>query len=229
LFRALGGAILPAALIGLAACAPETIQDHMQEHFAQVSEVHTAVVGGKLDAAKEAAAWLADHGAFEELPGDWEPHVTAMQTAAQQIVDANDLAAAAAGTAEMGRACGTCHMSLDEGGQFTVVELPVEESGVVAHMLRHEWATNRLWEGIIGPSDELWLAGAEGLEESPLRPQGAAQEVTDWANRIHEVGLEAKDAQDLETRASLYADVLGSCAGCHNALGRGPAATPFGR
>ncbi len=227
--RGFGCAAAATSLVALSACAPETIQHHMQEHFAKVSAVKTAVIAGDFESAREPAEWLAEHDAYEALPGDWEPHVAALQEAAQRVAGASDLATAAVATADMGKACGTCHQALNEGAQFTVVSVPTEDSGVVAHMLRHEWAAQRLWEGLIGPSDEAWTRGAETLDELPLRPQGAAPEVTEWANTVHAVGEAAMQAADLDTRAQLYGELLGSCAQCHRALGRGPAqARPFG-
>lgn len=208
----------------LAACTrqQETPAEHMQQHFARVERVRDAVVAGDLDATREPARWLAGHDVMEGIPTGWEQHVTQMRRLAQVVVDARDLATAASATADMGGLCGGCHQSLDEGAQFTIVVVPSEESGVVAHMLRHEWAADRLWEGLIGPSDEAWRVGAEALGEAALDPQDTPEEVTVLARRVHELGAQAVETFGFSDRATLYGQLIASCARCHELMEAGP-------
>jgi hypothetical protein len=215
--------MLLVALTALLACAqPETPADHMQEHFAQVEAVRDALIAGDLSAAKEPASWLAGHEAMEGIPTGWEQHVAQMQRTAQLVVDAEAIEVAATATGEMGGICGGCHQGLDEGAQFTIVVVPAEESGVVAHMLRHEWAVDRLWEGLIGPSDESWAAGAAALGEAALEPQDTPEEVGVLARRVHELGAEAVETFGFTDRAVLYGQLLTTCARCHELMEAGP-------
>jgi len=194
----------------------------MQEHFARVEQVRDAIVAGDLDAAREPAEWLASHEVMEGIPTGWEQHVTQMRRLARRIVDASEFATAAAATADMGGLCGGCHQSLDEGAQFTIVAVPSEESGVVAHMLRHEWAADRLWEGLIGPSDESWRVGAEALAEAALQPQDTPEEVGVLARQVHELGAQAAETFGFTDRAVLYGRLIGTCARCHELMEAGP-------
>ncbi len=210
-------------LVLLAACnQPETIVDHMREHFAQVEATRLAVIGGDLDAARERARWLARHEATEGISEGWEQHVMQMQLAAQRVVEASEVAAAAAATAEMGAICGGCHQGMDEGAQFTFVAPPPEEAGVVAHMLRHQWAAERLWEGLVGPSDEAWARGVAALSEAPLQPTESPEEVETLASRVHELGARAGEVTGFIDRAKVYGDLLTTCAQCHRLMDAGP-------
>jgi cytochrome c553 len=212
------------ALALVSGCAPEpgTRADHMQEHFAQVDAVRDAIISGDLEATREPAEWLAGHESMEGIPEGWGQHVTQMQRSAQTVVAADDIAVAAAATADMAGICGACHQGLDEGAQFTIVVVPSEESGVVAHMLRHEWAVDRMWEGLIGPSDEAWDAGANALGEAALEPQDTPEEVGVLAARVHELGGEAVETTGFSARASLYGQLLTTCAECHQLMEAGP-------
>ena len=202
----------------------ETPAEHMQEHFAQVDAVRDALIAGDLAGSKEAADWLASHEVMDGIPEVWEQHVTQMQQAAATVVGAEDLATAAEATANMAGICGGCHMGLDEGAQFTVVVVPSEESGVVAHMLRHEWAADRMWEGLIGPSDDSWAAGAGALGEAALEPEGAPAEVGELAEQVHQLGAEALVTSGFTSRAALYGKLMITCAQCHQAMDAGPSA-----
>lgn len=207
----------------LAACnQPETINDHMQEHFTQIEATRAAVISGDIDAAREAARWLARHEATQGIPEGWGQHIVQMQLAAQRVVDANEIAPAAAATAEMGAICGGCHQGMDEGAQFTFVAPPPQEVGVVAHMLRHQWAAQRLWEGLVGPSEEAWSRGVAALAEAPLQPTESPEQMGALASRIHELGTQAGEATGFIDRAAVYGDLLATCAQCHRQMDAGP-------
>jgi len=213
----LGGLVL------LTACSqPETMADHMQEHFAQVEATRLAVISGDLDAAREPARWLARHEVTEGIPEGWQQHVVQMQLAAQRVVEASEVAPAAAATAEMGAICGGCHQGMDEGAQFTFVVPPPEEPGVVAHMLRHQWAAERLWEGLVGPSEEAWTRGVAVLAEAPLQPTESPEEVEQLASRVHQLGVQAGEVTGFIDRAKVYGDLLATCAQCHRLMDAGP-------
>ena len=53
--------------------------------------------------------WLIEHQAPAEMPARWEEHVAAMQNAARDVLNAQDVASAANATSRLGLACGSCH------------------------------------------------------------------------------------------------------------------------
>ena len=100
--------------------------------------------------------------------------------------------------------------------------------GVVTHMQRHQWAADRLWEGLIGPSDTAWGRGADMLIDAPLDSSDVTTatdhdaEIAKIAHRIHALGGIGTETVTPDARAELYGEVLGLCASCHTLLGRGP-------
>ena len=104
----------------------------------------------------------------------------------------------------MAGACGNCHQGLQAEPRFTWDSLPSQAADVAAHLLRHQWVADRMWRGLIGPSDEAWNAGAEVLVEAPLRRQDLFEEsdpsveAAALASRVHELGAEARFETDAD-------------------------------
>jgi len=205
------------------ASATPTLKAHMAEHFSRAASVRKAVIAGDLQAAKEDAEWMAKHEFSRSLPDSWRPHVQAMQAAAQRVVDATDTATAARATADMGQACGSCHRALG-GPKFDVGPPPAEGSGTAIQMMRHQWAADRMWEGLIGPSDAVWAKGSEVLGGAILIKKALEKsvppEVESLARKIHDLGEKCRRAAPGD-RAALYGEFLGTCAECHSKLGVG--------
>ncbi len=221
------------ALLAVTACDRETTPDstevaaHMSEHFGRASDLQRAVVNGDMEAIEGTANWLAEHSKLSGAPASWDPYLAEMRTAAEVAAEAPDLYTAAQATARVGAACGDCHKA-----HGAVVELSVEgalaEGGdAVAHMQRHVWASERLWEGLVVPSAEVWQSGAKAFDEVPLVPEEVSDEqeikteIQLVANRVHELGAMARQALDPTMRAATYGELLATCFRCHQATGAG--------
>jgi cytochrome c553 len=194
----------------------------MYGHFGHASQVQSAVIAGDLEAVRSPAQWLAGHDEMAGLPQGAEPYLARLRRAAALAVDASDLSAAAAATADIGTACGACHGAFDVGPPFDPgVPPPDEGPPVVGHMMRHVWAADRMWEGLIGPSDAAWTAGARGLSEAPFEPTEVTQNAElqptarDLARRVHELGVKAERSSDPEARGEIYGRLLAVCSRCH--------------
>jgi cytochrome c556 len=197
----------------------------MAEHFGQTLEIQQAVIEGDLETARAAAKWMAEHKDVEEFPAGSEISLEWMNKAAETVVGATDLGGAAAAVAEMGYACGACHSHLEEGSTLIMSEPEAEDPG---HMKGHDWAVVRLWEGLVGPSDEAWMAGSSVLAEVPLRPtslpeahpsaQDAAEltaKISSLEEQVHLLGVKAGQIEDAKKRAHAYGELLATCADCH--------------
>jgi cytochrome c553 len=86
-------------------------------------------------------------------------------------------------------------------------------------MDRHAWAADRMWEGLIAPSDAAWHEGVSELatvpSKAPKEQPALAPEFVRELREVRALGAEARRAHDASGRAALYARVLTTCAGCH--------------
>jgi hypothetical protein len=182
-----------------------------------------AIIAGKVDGLREPGRWLADHPATTEIPDAWKPHLDGFREVTQAAASAEDIDAAAGSFVAVGNACAACHSAVG-GPKFELGEPPGEQSGTAGHMARHQWAADRLWEGLITPSEELWIAGAEALADAPLHPTQLAEnqtvppEIEKLAKQVHEIGAKARDVKSSGIQGMYYGQLLATCAACHQQL-----------
>jgi cytochrome c553 len=89
-------------------------------------------------------------------------------------------------------------------------------------MRRHRWATDRLWAGIAFVSEQQWDLGVSAFAELPpcqgeAGDEQPARTIASARARTEELRVAAKAASDLDTRARIYGDLLGTCGACHGA------------
>ncbi len=94
---------------------------------------------------------------------------------------------------------------------------------LAVQMPGHQWAAAQMWRGLIGPSDERWIAGARAL--ATVRLTSVAQSVTpaseldvDDLARIRLYANRALTAKPQEARAELFGTLLTTCTHCHAVL-----------
>ncbi len=228
----LSGAVIGAALFVVAVNAEDenssSFQAHMHGHLDQVGAVKAAVIAGDLAAVREPAFWLAEH---EEpgVPEPWIPYVDEMRRYAERAATSQDLTAAAAAVSEIARACGDCHLASGFSVAFGYDQRPPGDvQNLRTEMQRHLWAADRMWDGLIGPSDRAWKAGTDMLAEVQLTaPQVTSEEskqqqAVDLVSRIQALGRQGSLASSRELRSGLYGEFLALCASCHSLTGGGP-------
>jgi mono/diheme cytochrome c family protein len=202
------------------------IADHMHENLDQIGIIKAAVIAGNLADVREPANWLATHEEPASLPS-----VEEMRRYAERAAAAEDLVDAAAAVGEIGRTCGECHQAsgFRIAMGFSAPPAPQEQS-FAKQMQRHLWAADRMWAGLVGPSDAAWKQGADILAEvelaaSDIVGEGDQQsQISDLMQRMRAVGEQASQAASVELRSGLYGEFLSLCATCHNLTGGGPAA-----
>lgn len=200
-----------------------TPKAHMREHLAQADQLLHAIQHGELEAAREAAAWLAEHQMTSRLSSAWQPHVEAMQNAAREARDAKDVNASAVALGRMGEACASCHREI--AGPKIEASQPPEGSDLKAKMALHAWASQQMWLGLMGPSNEAWVRGAEAMAKADLSPdelfddRSPSPELLELEQTAQELasesrGIEVVDALD-RRRGELYSKLLYTCSACH--------------
>jgi hypothetical protein len=217
------------AAVADAAAGTAAIKRHMKEHFAAASELQRAIARGHLADARGQAQWLIDHD--EPALDGWQPFVDEMRAAARAVVQAADLPAAGALASRLGRACSRCHEARAAVVTFAW-EPPADDAPALqVQMKRHQWAAARLWEGLVGPSDEMWGEGTGVLAtarlDTALVTGGAPRgDVAALAAKVRELAGRARTVTGHDERATLYGELLSTCAGCHQLVRPNPVPGP---
>ncbi len=201
-----------------AAADPAELDERMQQHFVRLTRIQAAIVDGDLAAARAFGRELSELTPAGSTPAE-QAGFAKIQVQARALARAESLVAAAESAATIAADCGACH---ERSGANTWLDStssePLGES-VRQRMARHRWAVDRLWEGLIGPSEAAWARGAEALAETPLQSQrllGEEQVQADiLANQVYRLGAEARRVSKPPGRARVYARLLGICARCH--------------
>lgn len=218
---------IPPLSFALVACAsgssPAQTEPGMSSHFDAAAVVHTAVVHGDLTGVREPGRWLAEHSP-PDLPEGTEAYVAELQKYARRAADARNLEDAAYATGRIAQACGACHREY-AGGPVPVLPPAADEGpDLPAHMVRHAWAVKRMWEGLVVPSDDAWMTGAQALEGVPHQFEEALAENTDEVDylekRCHRLGSRAQLVVGSSARARIYGELIATCADCHELVGR---------
>ncbi len=196
----------------------ETLKQHMWKHFTAISQLQRAIARGHLDEAKELASWIATHP--EPRQEGWEVYLDQLHGAALEVAGAKDLPTAASLSVHLVRACSRCHQARDAIVSFAWELAPDDGPALQVQMKRHQWAAARLWDGLVGPSDELWNEGAAVLATAHLDTVQAAGgttrgDVSALAAHVRELAVRAVKLEDTDERAQLYGELLSTCAGCH--------------
>lgn len=146
-----------------------------------------------------------------------------MIQAARQVEASSTLEEATRAFADLSYRCGVCHAEIGGPRSFPALA-PPDGQTPASRMRRHQWASSRLWEGLVAPSDEAWKSGAEVLADAPFDVDGAAApEVQALALSTQELGAKATTATRSSARIGAYAQILSTCAACHRqGAGRGP-------
>ncbi len=220
LLLACGGS--PEAPVAEEAPPPESVQRHMFTHYAHAIALREVVVSGNLSLLDRPTDGLGDHEQHAALPPSAAPFVERMNHAARRAGDARTLQQASHAVAEVALACGACHAAHDTQLAPSPMGPPTEAADHQGHMQRHHWATAKLWDGLVRPSWQDWKTGADALSEHQLEPQhlepfGAGPETAPLIDRLHQIGRLAVEANAAgqDTRAAVFAELIGTCAGCH--------------
>jgi hypothetical protein len=190
---------------------------YMLTHFAQSEDMRRAMIGGDLTALHSAAEGVAKDEWTPNSRADWRPHVLAIRSAARAAQTALSLESAASAFADLGMACASCHRITGGPGS---VRFPTPLAGGAGLMVAHESATERLWHGLVAPSDAAWLEGADELIAAPELASDV-KEIATRADRVRDLARRSKTVAAGD-RARLLGDLLLTCANCHQQVGVRP-------
>jgi hypothetical protein len=192
---------------------------HMHASFDAVRGIERLLIRGKLEDARYFARALA---AEPDPPGlaAWARQIAAVRERAAAVAAAPGIEEACRREARLAEACASCHADAGAQPEFQPPALPPDQQTVAARMARHQWAADRIWEGMVGDADDAWNAGLDVLAAAPLSWPGADRAAL--AHRLQQLAGRARHPAKTERadRAGRYGEILVTCAACH-----GPAAT----
>ena len=186
---------------------------HTAEQLNAAADLQRAVIEGRLSAARDDAAMLAD--------------MPAIKASADRIANDDDLASVGVELGDVGQACGTCHAVNGVHGDPGAGPPPAGGDTLVEQMHRNAWGATRMWQGVSGPGDRAWTEGAEIIAETPLdlastvhgKPNAEAFEL---AEQLRGQAERAGSIHDLESRAKLMGEMMETCASCHRIMRPAP-------
>lgn len=183
----------------------------MHERFAAITEARDAIIYGDAERSRSLARGLADQLAKGGGPPSWEVPLQGVATQADAVADAKALDDTAAAVARLAGACGSCHERTDTEPTLSTLDPPPQGKGAEAVMGQHQWAVDRMWEGLVGPSSDHWVRGTSMFVALP-RCEGS-NEAT--CTRIRRLVGQAHVQETPEARADLYGRLLTTCSACH--------------
>ena len=226
------GAIRVAAMglaIVVAACAgnrPEPFEGspsrgQMISHFDLAVQARGHAIRGDVGGFRDAAAALAELGPADDLPAEILLQLGPMRWEARQAARARTIQEAAEGAAKIAETCGACHLANGDplADRFTVGG-PPPPGTPARHMAGLAWASRLLWDGLIGPSDRIWVLGAEGLVDLGVLPEGLPADIPPGdvrvaGVRLQQLGSRAALVMDSRHRIETLSEIWMVCAQCH--------------
>ena len=198
---------------------------HMKAHFVRANKLQDAVLAGNLAEAQAQGRWLATHDK-EEVPEGWRRYLEPFQSEASAVANATSIEAAAAAVAGMAAACGGCHAANHVTPKIGSSPVIGRAPNVKAHMTAQLQALDRLWDGLMIPSDQAWREGAGllarvAVPEKALQKEGLdkADSAKVLAETLRSLSTSAARAAKAE-RPQAYAELLTTCVGCHASVRR---------
>lgn len=205
---------------------PAMVDFHMRRQLDDLRQVERLLIAGKLDEARARAEPLT-RAVPDPGMERWRREVDAVTQAAAALVAAPGIDEACRREAQVAEACAWCHLATQKVPAFAVPAVPAADGTTpAARMARHQWAVDRLWEGMVGPSEHRWRSGLEALAVTPL-PFSPFTDAPLVASRMQDVAQQAIAAlgkDSLDDRARRYGEMLVMCSACHATLHAGSAA-----
>jgi cytochrome c553 len=201
-----------AAVVSIA--NPDMVRFHMNRHFDDLRAIQRLLVSGKLAEAKS-LAFLLTKPATDPGLARWASQSAQVTEAARALVVAPDIDEALRREARVAVACAGCHVQTRHAVFAPPPATLTDEENTASPMARHQWAVDRLWEGVVGGADRPWRAGLEVLGATPL-PANDAPSLADRMQQLARSGLTAT----LDERGRVYGEMLVTCAACHQRLKR---------
>lgn len=183
----------------------------MFEHDDLALSARDAVLRGDLKTARRAGAALAGQPTPAGLGDAAGARMALVHRSAVGLAQAADARAAAEAIGGLAYACGACHRAPEwqrtgDAVPDGVGSLPPRSEDTDLH----RWGVERMWDGVVWSRDDWYATGLEVYQQAIERPVPEAALPT----------APAETEQDHLARSARLAQVLGTCAACHERASR---------
>lgn len=196
------------------------VRFHMHENFALVRAIEKLLIRGRLEEARAFAQAIAN-APDEPGLGAWSRHAALVRNRAAALATARGGDEACRRAVQLADACAGCHVESGASPEFrSPGQAPPDGPTIEARMARHLWATDRLWEGVVGGADDAWLAGLDVLSSAPPQASELSREQAAFGRKLQRLADQARSRQRTGTaqdRVRSYGEILVTCSGCHAA------------
>lgn len=196
---------------------PAMVRFHMQRHFGDLRMIERRLIDGKLDEATALAHLLA-RPARDPGFARWQAESRQVTEAALALASATSLEDACRREPRVSAACAACHVRAQAATVFgPPPPLPPDTATNEARMARHLWATDRLWEAMVGGSEPAWRGGLTVIAATP--PPVTPIDTSRVARRLQDLAEgQLSGTAAISDRAAVYGDLLVTCVACHATL-----------
>jgi len=180
--------------------------------------IERLLIRGKLEHARDFARALSTSPGLPPV-APYATQIALVRERAAAVATATGIDDACRKEARLAEACAGCHA--DTGAQILFREPPVllaDQPDVMTRMVRHQWAADRIWEGMVGDAGEPWRAGLDVLAAAPLEWPKIGSDRVGLAQNLQQLAEQGRHAApgDRAERARLYGEILVTCAACHS-------------
>lgn len=220
--------------------AASPVAQRMHERYETASSLLDAVTQGDLGEARSWARSVTPLPATA-LPSPLRDDGDPVAALAERLTNTSSTDEAAKTTAAMALACGRCHQAADATFRWPDDDEPTLSSPeddapddeLLAQMAGHRRAVRLIWEGLVSADGARVDLGARRFRDAPLLVGDAPPEpdqehppgLAALEARAHRLAGEIPEEADLDGRARVFGNLLGTCADCHRriaALGDAP-------
>jgi mono/diheme cytochrome c family protein len=195
----------------------ESRRSEMRDHYSQLLAIHDAVVRGDIEAIRRPATELAYLSVPIGSPFGSSAFGAAIRDDARRAARETTVTGAARATVSIIRSCAGCHRA---NGAAIPADSILRRRPAPDSMADHVRAADEMLLGLLMPSDERWLTGADRLQSTLLPGRGAGRARSPLEDTIQSLTDRAKRSTTATTRASAYVQLLTTCADCHQAARR---------
>ncbi|CAN5360234.1 hypothetical protein BH11MYX1_BH11MYX1_09820 [soil metagenome] len=189
----------------------------MRARFEALRDVERALIRGRLVDAKVSARDIANARDEHELT-EWAAQASVVRGAAARVAKASSADQALRELPAVAVACAECHIASGRWPALASAPPAPADATLVLRMARHQWATDRLWSGLVGGSEASWRAGLEVLATTPPPFAIVDADKVSLGRQLQAYATAALRSQpndSLEQRAHAYGEMLVICAACH--------------